>query len=104
MNTYTWTIENMSTQRQLDTYSDVVIEVSWSCTGTDGTYYSVVSGLTRIEFENTDFTPYSDLTQDEVLSWIYSSGVDQASVEADIDAQIELQVNPPVVILPLPWN
>ena len=104
MNTYTWIIENMASQKQLDGYTDVVIEVGWSCTVTDGTYYSVIPGLTRVGFQSTEFTPYDELTQDEVLNWIWTSGVDKASVELELDAQIELQVNPPVVVLPLPWN
>ena len=102
-NTYTWAIQTKYTQRQIETYSDVVIEVVWNCTGTDGTHYAVVPGSTRIEFENTDFTPYNDLTQEQVLGWIYSSGVDKASIESQVDAYIESQVNPPVVVLPLPW-
>lgn len=100
----TWTIENMATQLQVDSYSDVVIEVGWSCTGTDGTYYAIVPGLTRVTFAGgSDFTPYADLTQDQVLSWIWSAGVDKVNVELDLASQIELQVNPPIVVLPLPW-
>jgi hypothetical protein len=103
-NIYTWTIENMATQLQLDSYSDVVIEVGWSCTGTDDTYYAIVQGLTRVTFAGgSDFTPYADLTQDQVLGWIWTAGVDKVNVELDLASQIELQVNPPVVVLPLPW-
>jgi len=102
---YTWTVQNMTTQKQLDSYSDVVIEVGWSCTGTDGTYYSVIPGVTRVTFDSSStYIPYADLTEEQVLSWIYSSGVDQSSVQAQIDTQIDLQVNPPTVVLPLPWN
>ena len=101
---YTWTVENMSAQKQLDGYTDVVIEVGWTCTGTDGTYYAAIPGLTRVTFDSSStYTPYSDLTQEQVLGWIYSSGVDQSSVQADIDTQIDLQINPPTVVLPLPW-
>lgn len=102
---YTWSIENMAAQKQLDGYTDVVIEVAWTCSGTNGTYYANIPGLTRVTFTgSSDFTPYSDLTEDQVLSWIWSSGVDQMSVQAQIDNQIELQINPPIVILPLPWS
>jgi len=102
-NIYTWTIENMSTQKQLDSYTDVVIEAGWSCTGTDSTYYAVIPGLTRFTVTGSDFTPYNELTQDQVLNWIWASGVDKANIELEIDSQIELQVNPPVIVLPLPW-
>ena len=104
-NTYTWKIENMSAQKELDSYTDVVIEVGWTCIGTDGTYYAAIPGVTRVTFDGgPDFTPYTDLTEEQVLGWIYSSGVDQSSVQAQIDTQIDLQVNPPIVVLPLPWT
>ena len=101
---YTWAVQNMSAQVQLDGYEDVVVQVAWTCSGTDGTYYANIPGLTRITFSGgPDYTPYADLTEEQVLGWIYSSGVDQSSVQADIDTQIDLQVNPPIVTLPLPW-
>ena len=102
---YTWTVENMSSQVQLDGYTDVVVQVAWSCTGTDGTYFATIPGLTRVTFGGgPDFTPYADLTEEQVLTWVWSSGVDQSSVQAQIDNQIELQINPPIVMLPLPWT
>lgn len=101
---YTWTVQNMSSQVQLDGYTDVVVQVAWTCSGTDGTYYANIPGLTRVTFGGgPDFTPYTDLTEEEVLNWVWNSGVDQSSVQAEIDTQIELQVNPPIVVLPLPW-
>jgi hypothetical protein len=104
---YTWTIENMSTQVQLDGYTDVVIQVAWTCVGTDGTYYVSIPGLTRLTFTAPDpnFTPYDQLTQEQVLAWIWGpGGVDQLQVEANITTEIELQANPPIVVLPLPWS
>ena len=102
---YTWTVENMSSQVQLDGYTDVVVQVAWSCTGADGTYFATIPGLTRVIFEAgiSNFTPYDELTEEQVLTWVWSSGVDQTSVQTEIDTQIELQINPPIVMLPLPW-
>jgi hypothetical protein len=101
---YTWTVQNMSSQVQLDGYEDVVVQVGWSCTGTDGTYFATIPGLTRITFGGgPDYTPYDELTEEQVLGWVWSSGVDQTSVQTEIDTQIQLQVNPPIVTLPLPW-
>jgi len=38
-----------------------------------------------------------------VLGWCYENGVDQAAIEANVTLQIENQIDPPVVTLPLPW-
>jgi hypothetical protein len=37
------------------------------------------------------------------LGWVFAGGVDQAAVEANVTQQINDQINPPVVTLPLPW-
>jgi hypothetical protein len=49
------------------------------------------------------FTPYADLTQEQVLGWCYANGVDQAATEAAIQQNIDNQINPPIVQPPLPW-
>ena len=38
-----------------------------------------------------------------MLDWCYENGVDKTAIEANVTAQIENQINPPVVTLPLPW-
>ena len=37
------------------------------------------------------------------MQWCYENGVDKNAIEANVTAQIENQINPPVVALPLPW-
>jgi hypothetical protein len=49
------------------------------------------------------FTPYADLTQDQVLGWVWANGVDKDATEAAVAGQIEAQINPPVIQPPLPW-
>jgi len=51
----------------------------------------------------TNFAPYSELTEEEVLSWIDSTLID--SMKTCIENQIECILNPPIVpeITPLPW-
>jgi hypothetical protein len=53
--------------------------------------------------EGTSFTPYANLTQDQVLGWIWASGVDKDATEAAVEQQIQNQINPPIVTPPLPW-
>ncbi len=104
---YTWTIKNMFAQKQIADYTDVVIQVGWTCVGTDGTYSSSTPGLTSLTFTAPDpgFTPYDQLTSEQVLAWIWGpGGVDQSQVEANIAVEIELQVTPQIFVLPLPWT
>jgi len=103
--TFTWTVTQMDCYPQADNQTDVVFTVHWRLTGTDGTYSGTVYSTCGVTYEaGTPFTPFADLTQDIVLGWIWANGVDQASAEAAVQAQIDNQINPPVVSPPLPWN
>jgi hypothetical protein len=103
-NTYTWTVTAMNCYPQEGGNTDVVFTVHWTCSGTDGTYSASVYSTCSVPAPSGgSFTPYADLTQEQVLGWIYANGVDQAATEAAVAHQIANQVNPPVVTPALPW-
>ena len=83
--------------------TDVVFTVHWTCAGTDGTYNASVYSTCSVPILEGAFTPYADLTQAQVLGWIWANGVDKAVTEAAVEQQIQNQINPPAVTLPLPW-
>jgi hypothetical protein len=106
MNTYTWIIEAMDCKPQEGSLTDVVITAYWRCNGTngqDGIFDGTVYNTCSFSQPGDPFTPYADLTQEQVLGWCWSSGVDKDATEANIDGQIASQVNPPVIQPPLPW-
>ena len=84
--------------------ADVVFMVHWSCTGINGEYSANVYGTCGIPYAGGSFTPYEDLTQDEVIGWVWANGVDQDETEANVERQIQDQINPTVVTPPLPWS
>ena len=101
---FNWQIEQLNCYPQAEGQTDVVFTVHWRLTGTDGTYSGTVystCGVTYVAGE--PYTPYADLTQDQVLGWIWASGVDKDSAEAAVQTQIDNQINPPVVSPQLPW-
>ena len=102
--TFTWTVSQLDCYPQADNQTDVVFTVHWQLTGTDGTYNGSVYSTCSVPAPTGAFTPYADLTQDQVLGWIWANGVDQASAEAAVQAQIDNQITPPVVTPPLPWT
>jgi len=87
--------------------TDVVFSVLWTMSGTDGTYNGSFSASTELTYKGgPDFTPYDQLTQDQVLGWVMNA-VDPEylkNMQAQIAKQIADQANPPVVTPPLPWN
>lgn len=107
--TITWTVEWMQCKPTEGQYSDVVINAGWRCNGAQvagGTTYSgtVASSVSFTQSsEGGSFTPYADLTQEQVLGWCWESGVDKTVTEAAVQKQIDDQINPPVVTPKLPW-
>lgn len=102
MNTITWTITAMdcSTTEQ---NPNTVITAHWTCAGTDGTFNALVFATCSFPQPEGSFTPYDQLTQEQVLGWCWANGVDKAATEAAVEQQIQNQINPPVVTPPLPW-
>ena len=103
MTTITWVIEWMQCKPQEGDNTDVVITAGWRCNGVDGTYNGTVYSTCSFPAPEGTFTPYADLTQDQVLGWCWANGVDQASAEAAVTSQIQQQITPTVISPPLPW-
>ena len=103
MITLSWIIERLLVRPTEGSLTDVVITADWRCNGTDGTYIGSCYGSASFAPPTGSFTPYPDLTEQQVLEWCWSNGVDQTAIEANVTQQIENQINPPVIAPPLPW-
>jgi hypothetical protein len=101
--TILWLIERLLVKPTEGSLTDVVITADWRCNGTDETYSGTCYGSCSFAPPSGSFTPYEDLTQEQVLDWCFANGVDKTAIEANVSLQIENQINPPVVTLPLPW-
>lgn len=102
--TITWQVTAMDCYPQEEGKTDVVFTVHWTCAGTQDTFSASVYNTCAVPAPEGTFTPYADLTQDQVLGWIWANGVDKAATEAAVQQQIDAQINPPVVTPPLPWS
>lgn len=106
---YNWVVSSMNEYPTTpDGLDDVVFVVNWRRNATeivdDKTYYADVYGQLSVPAPSPeDFTPYPDLTFDQVCGWL-EAGLDTAALDAGLAQQIENQINPPVVQLPLPWD
>ena len=107
--TPTWIIQYMQTTTTSATPPEAVITVGWACNGEqvdNGKTYtaSVYSTCTLPPADPASFIPYANLTQQEVLNWIWANGVDKDSAEAAVQSNIDLQINPVIIQPPLPWS
>jgi hypothetical protein len=104
--TYTWTIDAMYTVQQPD--PNYVVNVMWTLTGVDGQYTAFIQGNSLFDSnQSSTFIPYDQLTQDIVIGWVQNQLGPQgiANYEANVQGQIDSQINPPVSPqnTPLPW-
>jgi len=94
----TWTI----TQTDYLVSDGFITTAHWTASAVDGDYtasiYSTVSWQA-----GTPTIPYADVTEQEVLNWCWTSGVDKDATEAALAQNIELQKNP-VVATGTPWS
>ena len=104
MTTITWNISQLDCVPQAPEGADYVVTAHWQCNGVDGDYSGQVYSTTSFAVVEGAFTAYADLTQDQVLGWIWANGVDKTATEAAVEGQIEAQINPPIVAPPLPWS
>ena len=101
--TINWSITALNCSTT-ETNPDTVIVCHWTCAGTDGTYNASIYSTCSVPSPTGSFTPYSSLTQEQVLGWCYANGVDKTATEAAVEAQLQAQINPPVVTPALPWS
>ena len=103
MPTISWIIERLLVKPTEGSLTDVVITADWRCNGSQDGYSGTCYGSCSFAPPTEGFTPYDQLTEQQVLDWCYQNGVDQAAIEANVTQQINDQIDPPVVVLPLPW-
>jgi hypothetical protein len=101
--TILWIIERLLVKPTEGTLTDVVITADWRCNGSQDQYSGTCYGSTSFAPPSGDFTPYDQLTEQQVLDWCFANGVDQAAIEANVTAQINDQINSPIIAPPLPW-
>lgn len=105
--TYVWGIDYLKTYPVYEDRQNVVCAVAWQLVVTDGTYNSQIQGSVSVPTEQlSTFTPYDELTQDQVLGWVKGMlGPDQIQMyENAAYTQLQDLINPPIVIPPLPWE
>lgn len=100
----TFNVTSLAVAPSMDGFSQVVVTVTSQVISTDGTYTAQQTFTDTVNPPNlTDFIPYNQLTQAEVMKWIPDYGSD-SKVLAFLADNIQQQANPPVIVPPLPWG
>lgn len=103
---YTWVIAALDCYPEHEGKTDVVVTAHWRLNGVDGEHTAGVYGTQGFELDpDAPFVPFADLTEETVIGWVKGAMGDEqvAAYEANVAAQIDALVNPPVVTPALPW-
>ena len=105
--TYTLTPLSMTVAPQLDGEENVVVQIAWKYTATDGVYVAENAlGFTPCSYTpGGQFTPYQNLTQAQVADWVLSSWTPEqtAHYQAQLAERIAQQKAAAYNMPPLPW-
>lgn len=106
--TFTWSITRLTCKAQEGELADVVHEVNYVCEAeqlSEGeTFKALVNNGLNLPAPTDSFIPYSELTQEQVLAWVWSNGVEKEKLEASLQMIIDKQINPAMVSSELPWS
>lgn len=106
-NSYQWRINQLECYPEKDGHQDVVFTCHWDRLASDGEGHDArIYGSQSVTLDaEAPFTPYADLTFDQVVGWLEEAmGAETLAAQvAALDQQIANQINPPVVVLPIPW-
>ena len=102
MTTFNWTISAVERAVSLDGLSDVIQTVHWRYRGTDENGVTAETyGATSVGAPNPqDFTPFDEVTASDVERWLEVL-LDVPSMQANLEAQIALIINPVTITGPL---
>ena len=91
MTTFNWTIPTL--ERELS--DGGVIVAHWRCTASDGDYSASSYGTAGFTYDasSPDFVPYDQLTEADVLAWVWAEGFKDATEDA-LQAKIDAEKNP----------
>jgi len=98
--TMNWSISTL--ERKLS--GGGVIVAHWRCTASDGDFSASSYGTAGFTYDasSPDFVPYDQLTEADVLEWVWES-VDKDATEAALAQKIEDQKHP-TTAAGVPWD
>jgi hypothetical protein len=103
--TFNWVISTTEYDLQPADMDGAIIVAHWRGTGDDAVTYSASSYGTAgfsPDPSSPDYTPYADVTESQVLDWVWADGVDKDATETSLQANIDAQINP-VTASGVPW-
>ncbi len=102
--TFSWVISQLDSIPSLDGMDKVISVIHYRAQKQHEDFTADTYGALSVDAPHeASFTPYDEVTKEMVEGWL-EAGLDTEAIEANLDAQIENFLNPPIVAYPLPWS
>jgi hypothetical protein len=104
MTNYNWIISAMDCIKNDGNLQDVVITIHWRYGATKDEVSTDIYGSTSMPLPTGEnFTPYEDLTKQQVVGWLEAT-LDVPAMEESLESQLDLLINPINVTLQPPFD
>jgi len=101
---FNFVISQLDSIPSLDGMDKVISTIHYRAQKQHEDFTADTYGALSVDAPNeASFTPYDEVTKEMVESWL-ETGLDTEVIEANLDAQIENFLNPPLVAYALPWS
>jgi len=107
--TFTWSIQRLACIPQFSGKQNVVIQIEWACRARadiNGKVFvqDTFGTHTPGQYDpHADFIEFSNLTEADVHRWMIAEGLNKQATEDRLQALLDEQINPPVLMLTPPW-
>lgn len=102
--TFKWQIVELDSAPSYEGLQDYVVNVHWRYGAQFESYFTDDYGSeSYAEISGSDFTPYADLTESQIIGWLEGS-LNVPQMQIKLANTIKNMINPPIVVLPLPWE
>jgi len=99
-----WVISQLDSIPSLDGMDKVISTIHWRVQKQHEDFIADTYGALSVDSPHeASFTPYDEVTKEMVEGWL-EAGLDTEAIEANLDAQIENFLNPPIMNYGLPWS
>jgi len=104
MTNFKWIISAMECIKNDGDLQDVVITIHWRYNAQKEDFNVEIYGATSMPLPTGEnFTPYEDLTKEQVVGWLEST-LDVEAMNLNLENQLELLINPINVTLAPPFK
>ena len=101
---FNWVISQLDSIPSLDGMNKVISVIHYRAQKQHEDFIADTYGSLGVDAPHeASFTPYDEVTKEMVEEWL-EAGLDTEAIEANLDAQIENFLNPPLVAYPLPFT